>query len=1033
MKSIIQFFVTRFRFSLFLSLLIVIFGIIGLSTIKTETRPPVDFARASITTSFPGASAEEVENEVTRPIEEKLSSIKGLDKVFSTSSTGLSSITIFIDSENYTTQEVVDDIRREIHSIPNLPKDLPDDPIVSYFDSKIIPILRLVFILPENPRKYMQLAYELKESIKILPGVAGINMNGYQEEEVQILLDPHLLAKHYVDYTQVLRSIRTYTQNIPSGYIRSSKKDYLIRLDHKISGLKQIENIIVRTNFSNKKILLKDIAKIQYAPKETRVLVKFNGKQAITLNITKSGEADIINTVDLIKAKVKSFKKRWNLKEEDVKWYIDESFYVRDMLSIIIGNLSLGLILIVLIISLFLPGYLSIFSSLSLLFSSFSVIALMVFFGININIITMLSMIVVIGMLVDNSIVISENYVQFREKGFSNSQAAVEATYQFWKPLTMTILTTIVAFVPMLLTTGVMGQFIRWIPILISIALLVSLVEALFLLPARLQFSVTTLKQKKMQEKFNKFKKFFEIFLSKCLKKPLTTLSMLTSIFIISTVASVMFNHFELFPPDGVDAYIGELEIAPNSDVRVLNNAMEDISHDIIQVLGKDLVQSITATSGLSISLRRVTSLPSTYKGSLTIILDKKQALATNTVDIVKKLSTISHPSLVKIDFDALKGGPPTGQALHISLLHNNTKKLENYSKQLIKKLSQLKGITSLKEDKEPPSKEFKLLVDFKKMNQLNINIDTLKQSLRGLFYGTTVDTFVKNNKSYDINLILAPEFREQLKQLDDVSILNGGGQLIPLSHFVDYEKKIAPKDKNRFNFKPFIAITAGVDNIHITSRRVTKKAIEIVDSFIQEDPLLSYNVGGEAEQTQKSLQSLKIAMVVALVCIFALLVLLFNSFLLPFLVIQSVPLGFIGINFIFLFHGRPLSFMALIGVVGLTGVIVNSSIVLISYIEQCRAKDPSQSIDTVLTHATSHRLRAVTITTLTTLGGLLPTAYGLGGYSELMAPVTLALAWGLFTGTTLSLLWTPCAYKLSFHWIQKIKSFRYLRLHTQK
>ena len=695
------------------------------------------------------------------------------------------------------------------------------------------------------------------------------------------------------------------------------------------------------------------------------------------------------------------------------------------MLDIIIGNLSVGLLLVVLIISLFLPGRLSVFSSLSLVFSSLFVIASMAWLGININIITMLSMIVVIGMLVDNSVVISENYVQFREQGFSGRDAAIEATHQFWLPLTMTILTTIVAFIPMLLTTGIMGQFIRWIPILISIALLASLTEALFLLPARLQFSLKTIKKKKyMQRKFEIFKKKFEKLLTVCLKRPLTTLFALIILFTISTLLSAKYNHFELFPADGVFTYVGQAETKPNSDVSILNQAFTQVSRDITRLLGDDLVQAVVATSGLSLSYSRSSSTPSTYSGTVTILLYKHKAPQTNAKEILEKLHSISHPSLQKLQFNVLKGGPPTGEALNLSLLHDDRDRLKQYSQRLIAKLSPLKGIKNLKEDTDSPSEEYKLSIDFKKMNQLKINIDTLKQSLRGLFYGTTVDTFIKNNKSYDINLVLAPKFRSKLEQLDKISILNAEGQLIPLTYFINYKKTIATKSRKRVDFKPLIAVTADVDNVNLTSRAVTLKALKVVDSFITKDPLLSYKVGGEAEQTKKSLASLQIAMIIALICIFTLLVLLFNSFLLPFLVIQSVPLGFIGINIMFLLHGRPLSFMALIGAVGLTGVIVNSSIVLISHIEQCRKNSTDKSLDNILAYATSNRLRAVTITTLTTLGGLLPTAYGLGGYSELMIPVTMALAWGLFTGTTLSLLWTPCAYKLSFQWIDKIKKW---------
>ena len=268
MKNIIRFFVTNYRFSFILSVLLITFGIYGLYTIKTETRPPVDFAQATITTSYPGASVQEVENEITRPIEKKLARVKGLDKVVSTSRAGLSLIVVFIDSENYDTKEIVDEIRREVFSLSgsDLPKELLTDPVVSYFDAKIIPILRLAFLIDKEPRKRMKMAYELTKAIEILPGVAGVTMNGYREEEVQIALNPDLLRKYYVDYTQVLRSINAHTQSIPSGYIRSQKEDHLIRLENPLTDIKQIENIIVRTNFSDNKILLKDIATVKVCP-----------------------------------------------------------------------------------------------------------------------------------------------------------------------------------------------------------------------------------------------------------------------------------------------------------------------------------------------------------------------------------------------------------------------------------------------------------------------------------------------------------------------------------------------------------------------------------------------------------------------------------------------------------------------------------------------------------------------------------------------------------------------------------------------
>lgn len=1020
MNRLFAFFVDNWKFSFLTTAFVFIIGILSFSLLQRESFPPVNFAVVAVSTVFPGASPEEVQDKVTQVIEEELRGIAGIKDVRSVSQSDLSNITVRIDIDGVDSDSVVSDIQKAVQRASGkLPPEVTEEPLVIEVDAKEIPVLELALIGDNKNRKRDILADQLQDEIEDVKGISSVRLSGYLDRELQVLLDQKKLRSYGIGLAEVFSALSQQIKNIPSGYIDDRQGITLVRVFGKKIKIQDLEKAIVRSNDAGQTVQIRDIARVVDAGKKPTLLARINGEEATILVTTKKADSDALKVLDEVAIKVADFEKTLD-KSYKVLVYNDEGARIRNRLDIVTFNALTGMAIVLLVLFVFLPGKAGLLSSLSLPICGVATIALMVLFGANFNIITMIALIICLGNLVDNSVVVSENYTSLIEKGMSGRDAAIKSASQFWIPFTASTITIISAFVPMLVTKGVMGQFIMWIPIIVTIALSVSLIESLTLLPARLQFLKPRVKKANSSDWFQRIEARFEKLVRWTLDRKYLTLLSLFGLIVSGGLVTGLFNRFELFPADGVEYYVSRIEAKPETSIYKTDELAAEVSRAIIKVMDPAVVQSVISRTGVSqTDPADPRSKVGTNVGIILVAIKPEEAPNLNVKQTLASLKSIKKPEgLEKLTFEPIESGPPIGKPLTMTLRSSDYEQLSQARTDMLAELQKIEGLIDLEDDEQTTGSEYLFNPNDEARAYAGLTTDLIGLNLRTALEGSTAAKLTEFGKDFDLVVRFDENSRNSIDDLKKMEIFSPKGNLIPLTSLGKFTKGQAPTTKKKYEYKNSITITSEVDNVKVNSKSANELAREIFLKVNPKYPLVGAIFGGEEESTNESLQSLQIALILALFGIFATLVFTFGSYSHSLLVLSTIPLGLVGVFYSFTVIQRPLSFLAFIGVVGLTGVVINSAIILVDYIRELQSERGTEvNLKELLVEASGKRLRAILATGLTTVVGLLPTAFGWGGYDAILVDITLALSWGMIIGTVLTLIWVPAGFLILHDW----------------
>ena len=836
------------------------------------------------------------------------------------------------------------------------------------------------------------------------------------------------MNRWHISSGDVFQALQKQSKDFPAGYLESHQSRHLTRLIGHFRSIKELENIVIRSNFAGQSLRIKDIATVKdhYEKEQGRsyiysseYLEDFNLEPSVSMSVLKTINADIITLVEKVKQTRDLFKKsvidqapQGEFGENKIITGFDASKETKKRLASVINNTLLGLFLIFIVFFMFLPSRIGFMASFSLPLSILAVFCFLPFMGVSFNVITMLAFVICIGMLVDNSVVVSEYYVRLTmDEDTPGPLAARKTIQQFFKPITATVLTTIMAFLPMLVTKGVMGEFIRWIPIVVTLALLMSLFESFCLLPNRLQWlsqKKPSFYQKAILDQLNRLEDLFSAFLSRCLYRKYLTLGSIALLVLITAFLFKFGSRVDLFASSNPEAYTARIELKPNLPLEVTDKETLEVANKM-QVVFKNSMDWMAVQSNKDVSQVILKIKPSALRQ-----LNYKEQL--------KKLREIPKTAAIKkLDFKILAGGPPVGKALNVAFLSSDREGAKDFIKSIKDEVSQIEGVLDLDVDPRTDiGTEYRVRIKEEVLARLGLDFRLIGSALRTALEGMLVTEITENNESFYIRLKHDEEELSSLEALKKIKVKEFMGRQVELGNVLEIEEVSSEPDRKTYNFSPVLFLQANVDQSKSTSLKVNQEVQKIIDREIGKYPSITYKLIGEQETTQESLQSLFQASVIAFFAILIILIVLFKSFVLSFLILSCIPLGLIGVVWSFFLHGRALNFFALIGVVGLAGVVVNSAIILISFILRLREEKSETDLKEIVISASKLRLRPILITNLTTLAGLLPTAYGFPSFEPLLMPMTLALFWGLFTATLLTLVWVPCFYLL----IEDIKKF---------
>ena len=1015
MNSFLDFLVRQKKLALVFSISVIALGLVSLNNIQRDQFPAVDFEIMTIVTSYPGASPEDVEQNITNVIEDELSSVTGIDKFTSTSRAGVSSIVITFSQDVSDLSEIKQEVRNVVNRIKSLPEEVVDLPRV--IDRKTSRKSIIKISLSSDEIDYAELrgmVDSIAQSIESIEGVSEVTKDGYLDKEIQIHIDPEKLYQYELSLPQVMSAITQRNQRYTVGSNHNDKNEKTIVVLSKFDAATDVSEVIVKSTFEGLIVRLKDIAVIESGNVEEKSIVRVNGKKGFILRVKKQAQADVITTVDLVKAHMEKMGGKYN-NQLDIFYSSDLSEYVRNRLDIVTNNGLIGLLLVLVVLGAFLSFKTAFWVAVSLPVSLLGTVALLGATGETINLISLAAMILVLGIVVDDSIIVAESIYHYKQTGEDNFKSASHGFKRVIMPVVTTILTTILAFSSMFLMGGMMGKFIYVIPLVIIFALTLSFLEVSLALPAHLAGSN---EKKKEHNWFEYFETKFEVLLSKILNFHYLVIGIFSITLVISIYFASTQMKFTLFPAVGVDTINARMTMNTGSSLSNTEAKAKQVEELIYRIVGDDLV-SVTTDVGKYF----------THKAKMTIELLPASERDKNSKEILKSLkaSVNEIDQVEKLKFSVRRPGPPQGEDVEINLVSQAGPENLQAANKLEQILLNIPGVDNINRDDEPGKDRIEVKLDFEKMARLDIDFSTVNRYLRAAFTGIDVTNIREGQNDVNFRLYLGDLEKSEVF-IKSLKVVNKNGRVIPLVNFSSIRQIVGEPDFNHYNGLRSIMVSASVNDEKTSTSEVMKEALLQLDLDKNFPSVRAISEGG-AKETAKSMDSFKQAFLMAIVGIFLLLVLLFNSYSQPLIILSAIPFSVIGVIWAFFLHGEALSFFAILGVLALVGVIVNDSLVLVSHLNYLKDKALEKlTIHQWIVKGVKDRLRAVVLTSLTTLAGILPLAYGLGGTDYLLQPMALALGYGLLFGTLMTLILLPCLYLMNVEfitWLEKLKKKR--------
>lgn len=1028
-----RFFASRHLLANLFTGMLLLGGVATLFTINRDLFPRVELDQVVIRTLFPGASAEDVELNVTNKIEAELVGITGVDKVYSTSAEDVSVITVLLDNDmsRANVDATIQDIREAAARAQNLPRDLPAPPLVSRLRASEIPILEVGFEAPD-------LSYaELRERVRVIEkkmreisGVAKIEKFGFRAREVRVEVSPEALKQYDIPLTEIARMIQARNIRGTAGTLESYTSERNLVTTAQFEHPLEVGEVIVRGNFAGFSVRVKDMAVVRDDFEREFVRPRMNGRDMIVFGVSKKENADIIRTVERIKAFAAAEADTPLFQGITVSYSNDLSRYVSASFGVVAKNGMMGFLLVVIVLTIFLNFRTSLWVAIGIPVSLLGAIAFMPLFGVYLDVVTLTAMILVLGIIVDDAIIVSETIYQQWQKGLSPVEAAATGVRKVWLPVVTTIATTILAFLPMFFIPGEIGKFIIVIPIVITLALLISLFEGLIALPAHVAHALEKTEEKnaanpELAERrgsvnaadmrgswFAPFRERFEIWLERVLRYRLRLIGVFVAFLTATIVYAVAAMPIEIFPSDGAEHFTVFVETPVGTSLEGTAEAVHRVE-TLIDGLPKGEIDSYFTLIGTHGGFLTQDHLAVIYVNLTPYSSRDRQA-----EEIVEALRPESEKlaGVEKVTLNVKDSGPSPEKPVSLRIIGIEDGPREELARDIASYLQSLDGITDVDSGIKRGKRQVQLRLDYPKLARLGLSVAEIARTVRIAYDGEEVTRVQYGEDEIEFRLTMPTESKTDLATLGELAVSNMQGNLVPLKHVASFrDTEQTSVYIAHFNGERSVNVQANVDKAKLKPEDVPDMVLKDFD--LSKYPGTRIRVEGAAKAQDENIGHAVRTFLLAVAGIYCLLVLLFNSFRQPFYVMTAVPFGISGVIVTFAVHGYPLSFMAMLGIISLSGVVVNDSLVLVDHINFLRREHPEEPLRHLVARASADRLRAILMTTVTTVAGLLPLAYGVGGDDPSNAPMALALGWGLLFATGLVLVLVPALYLSGEEW----------------
>ncbi len=1023
MKNVIAFFVKRGVLVNLISIILLVGGIYAGINMQREAFPSINFDVIVVTGAYPGAAPREVERLLVTPIEQEMKGLDGINVIRSTSFSGNMQITVEVDPNFKDRSRLVSDIQQAINRA-DLPVDLPAEPVITEVKSEQSPVLTFSIFGDFQPLELKHLSSQIEDDVRGINGIANVFVQGDRKEEIRIVPNPDKMRRHRVSINDIIALVRGWNINAPGGRLKAPDGQRIIRITGEFASAEDAGNLVLRSNERGQALYLKDVADVTQTLERPYRYVGARGDPAINMIVVKKADADIIKLVDRVRAYLDTIPETYGEKIH-VSAYNDYSTITRLRLGVLTNNGAIGLVLVMALLMLFLRPAVALTTAWGLPVIFFSGIAVLYMAGITLNLLVMFGFIMVLGLMVDDAIIIGENATWHMERGLSPEQAVIEGAYELVGPVTATVLTTIVAFLPLMYMDGIIGKFVYSIPVVVIVLLSFSWFEAIFILPNHIRDVANANKHPKERILFTWISNIYVWLLHKAVKlRYLTILLTILGLFAAVMLGTTM--KFQLFPSGAESTFYLRVNMPTGTTLETMRDQLKKLDIEVRKRVDPALLETTTMVAGENSADQRE-SLKQVgdrfgFERVILIPFTQRTVKAYTVMNVIEKEIPPLFPDM-DISFAMQKPGPPVGRALQVELTGGDEQSMTQVAQRLMHILSTVKGVYAIESDLEPGDPEIRIVMDRKLAAYAGVNLATAGTHIRAAFDGLRVSTIKRGKEEIDVTIRYPEQAQRDLDTLMKLEIPNTRGGLVPLFRIAKLENREGTSSIRHKDGRRVINVSAEVNQTDMNSKQLNALVGQRRSEWMGDDAAhVRVHMGGEEESTQESVRGLIFSFVFALLGIFAILAVQFNRVGYPILVMLAIPFGVIGIIVGFFLHGEPISFMAMMGFVALTGVVVNASLVMAVFIQRLISEGvPWRE---AIMESGKRRLRAVLLTAITTVVGLLPTAYGWGGFDPFVAPMALALSWGLMFSTVITLFSVPAALGIALdikHTMQRL------------
>jgi len=1010
-----------------LMLVLVVGGLIVSFRTTKEFFPEMELDRVRISVSYPGASPEEVEEGIILPIEEALQSLNGIDEIISNANEGSGSVNAEVAS-GQDIQQLYADIKNEIDRIRTFP-DEAEEPKVSV-SSYRRDVLDLVIYGSHSEWTMREAAELIRDRILQSSDVTQVELVGVRDYEVTIEVDRQALREYRLTLGAIASRVRNAAVDLPGGGVKTSGGEILVRVTEKRDWAEEFESIPIVTNADGSRVYLGDIAKVIDGFQESdryarygRVVEDANGET--TIDVQRALKIDVYRVGDQTPGKVAAAVAE---AVEELKVTLPEGVHV-DILNskakmfeqraeLLLRNAFFGLVLVLCVLGLFLEARLAFWVMLGIPISFLGAFLIMPFFGATINMISMFAFIITLGIVVDDAIVVGENIYSWHQKGLPFHEAAIVGTREVAMPVTFSVLTNIVAFMPLLWVPGMMGKFFASIPIVVIAVFAVSLIESLYILPAHLSHQ-KDIKRSGIGGTLHGFQQRFSHWFAHIVRDvygPLlgkflgnrymvVAVGVAVLLMTIGYVQSGRIRVIQIERPDSDYAFASaRLPIgAPVAETEVVAKIMGEAARKTIIEHG-----GIQQAQGVFLNLGKGGS----HQFDMRVYLTDPEVRTVSTAAFTSKWRANMGPvaGVDSVNFQADRGGPGGGQkGLTIQLSHRDVGTLDVAGERVAAALQKFANIKDVDDGVQLGKMQFDFTVK-PDAQALGLDARTIAQQIRHSFYGAEALRQLRGRNEVKTMVRLPESQRGSEFDIENLVLLTPQGGEIPILDAVDIERGRAFTVIERNNGRRVIEVTAETKRDGDVGPIMNDLEATVMPALMQEFPGLSWKFEGRQADMAESMQTLVIGLLMALFCIFALLAIPFNNYYQPLVIMCCIPFGIVGAVIGHVIMGYNLSLMSLFGVVALSGVVVNDSLVLIDFANR-RQRDAGVTPAIAIQQAGIARFRAILLTTLTTFGGLAPMILETSRQARFMIPMAISLGFGILFATIIVLVLVPCFY----------------------